>query len=139
RPMMGRLFTPEELQVNGAPAAVISRRFWERSLGGSADVLGQKLLFDGKAFTVIGVMPSNLDFPAEAEVWVARELEEKLPSRTAHNWQVVGRLKDGVTLAQARADASAAAKQMRRQYGDDTWMLDAAVVSLQEEIVGGSK
>jgi putative ABC transport system permease protein len=138
KPMMGRLFLPEELQHNGAPAVLVSRGFWERSLGGSADALGRKLLFDGRAFTVVGVMPPNLDFPAEAELWIPRELEEKLPSRTAHNWQVVGRLKDGVTLAQAHSDVSTIATRLRQQYGDDTWMLDVAVVPLQEQIVGSS-
>jgi putative ABC transport system permease protein len=138
-PMLGRLFSPEELQENGTPAVVISRGFWERSLGGSADALGKKLLFDGKAFTVVGVMPSNLGFPAEVELWMPRELQPKYPSRTAHNWQVVGRLADGVTLAQARAEASAIASRLKQQYGDDTWMLDIAMVPLQEQIVGGSK
>ena len=138
-PVRGRLFAPEELQQNGTPAVLVSHDFWQRHLGGSESALGKTLQFDGKAFTVVGIMPPNLDFPAEVDLWLPRELLEKLPSRTAHNWQVVGRLAEGVTLDQARRDVSAVAKRLKQQLGDDTWMADADVVSLQEEIVGGTR
>ena len=59
-----------------------------------------------------------------------------MPSRTAHNWNVLGRLRDGVTLAQARRETSAIAKTLRQQYGDETWMYDAHLVPLRDQIVG---
>lgn len=139
RPMRGRLFAPEELQLNGTPAVVVSHAFWQRNLGGSDAAIGKSLQFDRKSFTVVGVMPPNLDFPAQVDLWLPRELQPRLPSRTAHNWHVIGRLAEGVTLDQARRDVSTIAKRLKQQVGDDTWMVDADVVSLQEQIVGGTK
>ena len=87
-------------------------------------------------YVVVGVLPGEVGFPDDASVWTAREREPRLPSRTAHNWRVVGRLADGVTLEQAREDASRAAREVRAEVGDETWMTDAVVRPLHEEIVG---
>jgi predicted permease len=139
RPIRGRLFSPEELVLNGRPAMLVSRSFWERHLSASEEAIGRTLIYDGTPFTVVGVMPPTIDFPANAEVWTPRELSAKLPSRTAHNWQVVGRLAEGVTIEQARADVSAIARRLKAQLGSDTWMTDVALVPLQEQIVGRAK
>jgi predicted permease len=137
-PIRGRLFAPDEQKENGTPAVVVSHGFWQRNLDGSESALGQTLVFEGSSFTIVGIMPPTLDFPAEVEMWVPRELRPRLPSRTAHNWQVIGRLADGVTLDQARTEISGIAKQMKRELGEETWMTDATVVTLQEQIVGRS-
>ena len=84
-------------------------------------------------------MPPMVDFPADVEVWTPRELHAKLPSRSAHNWQVIGRLADGVTLEQARADVSAIARRLLEQHGRLTYMKDIALVPLQEQIIGRAK
>jgi putative ABC transport system permease protein len=139
QPIRGRLFSQDELVENGTPAMVVSRSFWERHMGASASAVGQTLLYDGVPYTVVGIMPTTLQFPPGAEVWTPRELAPKLPSRTAHNWQVIGRLADGVTAEQARADVSAIAKRLKEQHGTTTWMTDATVVPLQEQLVGRAK
>jgi predicted permease len=138
KPIMGRTFLPEEQQVGAAPAVVISHGFWQRVLGGSPSAIGQKLIYDDQAFTVVGVMPRTLEFPADVELWVPRELRPVLPYRTGHNWKVIGRLKDGVSVEQARADVSVIARRLKQQHGDATWMTDATVIPLQEQIVGGA-
>src|SRR5687767_12344951 len=119
RPLRGRLFAPEEMQVSGPRAVVISHAFWRRQLQGSETAVGLKLILDGNEVAVIGVMPPNLDFPARTDFWAARETRAPLPSRTAHNWQVLGRLAQGVTLDAARRDVSAVAKRLRQQLGED--------------------
>jgi len=81
-------------------------------------------------------MPSSVDVPAGTDLWTPSELERPVPSRTAHNWNVLAKLRDGVTLAQARREASAVALTLKGQYGDETWMEDAHVVPLREELVG---
>jgi putative ABC transport system permease protein len=138
-PIRGRLFAPEEQRENGTPAVLISHGFWQRNFGGSDSALGSKLLFQGSSFTVVGIMPPTLDFPADVEMWLPRELRPKFPSRTAHNWQVLGRLADGVTVDQARREVSEIAKQMKRELGEETWMTDATLLTLQEQIVGRSR
>jgi len=132
----GRVFAPEELQQGAAPTALVSHRFWRQHLGGSPDFAAKTLIFNGRVHRVIGVLPPRLDFPAGVELFTPRELEPRLPSRTAHNWAVIGRLRDGTTLAQAQADISAISRRLKAQYGDDTWMVDASLVPLHEQIVG---
>ena len=139
KPVMGRTFIQDEMQQGGSPAAVVSYGFWQRVLGGSPNVLGQKLITDDEAFTIVGVMPAALDVPAEVEVWFPRELRPVLPSRTAHNYRVLGRLADGVTVEQARREVSAIAKRLKQEHGSDTWMTDATLLPLHEEIVGNSE
>jgi putative ABC transport system permease protein len=139
RPLRGRLFAPEELVENGRPAMLVSRGFWERHLGRSESAIGKPLTFDGTPYTVVGIMPDVLDVPVGTEIWMPRELDAKLPSRTAHNWQAIGRVAPGLTLAQAREDASAIARRLKQQYGSDTHMSDVALVPLQEQIVGRSQ
>ena len=83
-------------------------------------------------------MPPERDFPTDhaAALWTARELLPRYPSRTAHNWRAVGRLKENVSLDLARSDVSTIARDVRSQLGEETWMTDAALVPLHEELVG---
>ena len=135
-PIVGRLFLEEELREGGTPAVVVSERFWRDRLGAPNDLSGKTLVFGGRAHRVVGVMPRAADHPAGVDLWVPRELDAILPSRTAHNWQAVGRLRDGVTLARANGEVSAIARQLKSEHGDDTWMFDAELVPLHEQLVG---
>jgi putative ABC transport system permease protein len=84
-------------------------------------------------------MPPSFRYPAEVDLWTPRELDERYPSRTAHNWRVVGRLASGVTLEQARDDVRGIAKRLKRELGDSTWMVDAALRPLRDQLVGSSR
>ena len=136
QPVLGRAFLPDEQQVGGAPVVLVSNGFWRRALGGTPTALGTRLTIGDQALRVIGVMPASVDFPAGVDLWVPRERASPSTFRTAHNWQVIGRLRDGVTLAQARRETSAIAKSLKQLYGDETWMFDAHLVPLREQIVG---
>ncbi len=134
QPWMGRGFAPEDQRFGAAPVALLSYGYWREYLGSASDPATVKLRVGNQFVTIIGVMPPGFRFPGPdgADVWVPRELYERLPSRTAHNWDVVGRLRDGVTLAQARADLSMIGRQLKRQYGQDILMIDVAVAPLQQ-------
>ena len=136
RPVLGRTFVPEEQQLGASPAVVISQGFWQRVLGSAPSALGSNIAFGGRSYRIVGVMPASVDIPVGTELWTPSELESMPTSRTAHNWNVLARVRDGVTLAQARRETSAIAKTLKTQYGDETWMYDAHVVSLREQIVG---
>ncbi|NMO13655.1 ABC transporter permease [Pyxidicoccus fallax] len=136
QPVQGRLFAEEEQQAGGAPVVVVSHAFWKRYLGARPLPLPNTLTFEGRAYTVVGVMPASFDYPVGTQLWIPRELEARLPSRTAHNWRVVGRLADGVNLEAARAELSGIARALQARYGQDTRMHDIAVVPLQESLVG---
>jgi putative ABC transport system permease protein len=138
-PMLGRAFLADEQRPGGSPAAVVSYGYWQRYLGGTPDFASRTLRIGGMVHSIVGVMPPGFDFPQGTDVWTPRELWPVLSSRSAHNWQVYGRLAEGVSLPQARADLGAIAERLKAQYGDDTDMRDAAVVPLKEVLVGAAR
>jgi putative ABC transport system permease protein len=135
-PFLGRAFAPEEQRLHGAPAILVNYGYWQRYLGGETDLSRLRLVMEGNIYPVVGVMPAGFDFPPGVAVWVPRELDEELPSRTAHNWRGLGRVRAGVTVAQARADLSAIAHRIKEQYGKEVDLNDVAVVPLADAMVG---
>jgi putative ABC transport system permease protein len=140
RPMLGRWFVSEEQRLGGRAAMVVSHAFWRQFLDATRDLSRRTVTYEGEPYTVVGVLPPDARFPGtDVDLWVPSERWAPLPSRTAHNWRVIGRLADGVPLAQARAEAHAIASRLKQQYGEDTWMADARLVPLRDEIVGSSR
>jgi putative ABC transport system permease protein len=134
RPVLGREFSPEEQHPGAAPATLVGYGYWRQHLGSSADLASFKLKVEDKVYSVVGVLPPGFSFPGDTEVWVPRELFEHLPSRTAHNWKAVARLRDGVTLAEARSDLSSIARRLKQQFGSDIDLTDAHVEPLRESL-----
>jgi MacB-like periplasmic core domain len=122
-PLLGRVFTQREDDQH-EQVAVLSYATWQSRLHGDANVLGKKILLDRKPYVVIGVMPRNFEFPLlpghlnRSELWVPMSFEpqELTTGSASWNFQMVGRLKPGVTAAQAVSDAGAVAKQTVRNY-----------------------
>jgi len=135
-PFRGRAFAPDEQRLHGAPAVIVSHNYWQSYLGGAPDLSHFHLSLEGGVYQVIGVMPQGFEFPAGVQAWIPRELESGTPSRTAHNWRGIGRLRDGVTVAQASANLGAIARRIRAQYGKEVDLDDAAVVPLADAMVG---
>ena len=135
-PFRGRTFAADEQRVHGAPAMLVSYRYWQRYLGSGTDLSKFHLTMEGAVYPVVGVMPANFDFPSDVQAWISSEVGQESPNRTAHNWQGVGRVRDGVSLAQARADLSAIAHRIRDTYGKKVDLSDAAVVPLPDAMVG---
>ena len=135
-PSRGRAFAPEEQRLHGAPAAIVSESYWRRYLGGTSDLSRSHLAMAGAVYPVVGVMPAGFDFPPGVAAWIPRELYPELPSRRAHNWRGLGRVRDGMTIAQARANLSAIARRVKDQYGKEVDLDDAAVVPLANAMVG---
>ena len=135
QPVRGREFAAEELHRGAAPAALVSYSYWQE-LGGASDLSQLKLNVENKATSVIGVLPPGFHFPEDTDIWVARETEIWLPSRTAHNWQTIGRLRDGTSVAQAQTDIAAIGRRLKQQYGRDIQMQDAAVLPLKAALTG---
>jgi putative ABC transport system permease protein len=135
-PFLGRAFAPDEQRLHGAPAMIVSYSYWQRYLGGATDLSKFHLAMEGGVYPVVGVMPAGFDFPPGVAAWIPRELDSGTPSRTAHNWRGLGRVRDGVTVAQARANLSAIARRIKEQYGKEVDLNDAAVVPLADAMVG---
>jgi len=140
-PIVGRAFSADEMREGGTPAAIASYGYWRQHLGGATELAPLKLkaeLWGGdQVFSVVGVMPAGFSFPADTDLWVPAEFFGDGPSRTAHNWRApVGRLREGVTLEQARQDLSTIAHHLNQQYKPDIDMTDASVVPLRDSLTG---
>ena len=132
-PVAGRVFSGDDERA-GQRVAVVSYGYWQSRLGGSTDFTDRVIRVADQAYAIIGVMPRSYDFPLGNELWVPREPATE--SRTAHNWHVVGRLRNGVSRARAQQDLTGIARRLKQQYGDDTDMTDAAVRPVLEQLVG---
>ncbi|MBO0725198.1 MAG: ABC transporter permease [Blastocatellia bacterium] len=138
-PLAGRAFLPEDAKDGGKRIVVVSYNFWQRALGGRADLAGVKLRISDRVFDVVGVMPQGFSYPRGFDVWGPRELFPPETSRSGHNWEVFARLKRGVTLAQARADLSAIAGQIKQENGKEADAVNIAAIPLREFTVGDTK
>jgi putative ABC transport system permease protein len=114
-PQLGRTFGAGEHEH----VAVIGYGQWQGLLHGRADVLGQSLDIDGARYAIIGVMPAGFAFPQSTAVWVPM-LDDPGTSRTAHNWDVLGRLRANADLGQVRLAANALATRLNARFGKDT-------------------
>ena len=130
QPVRGRGFAPEDQRLGAAPTALVSYTYWQQYLGGATDLSSSKLTLQNRTASVIGVPPGS-HFPDTAEIWLPRELWQKLPSRSALNWPLLGRLRDGITPEQAHADLATIAHQIKQQYGQDVDMTDVSLARLQ--------
>jgi hypothetical protein len=135
QPVVGRLLTPEERQFGAAPTALVSHSYWQRQLHETRDLQSLKFTVSKEPTLIVGVLPPGFNFPDDSQVWIPRELSARLPSRTAHNWQVIARLREGTSIEQARADLSAIAKGISQQYGlGEKHMADATVGALKDAL-----
>ena len=132
RPVLGRSFASDEQHFGAAPTALVSYGYWQQYLGSVADLSAVKLNIENRAVSVIGVLPPGFRFPDDSTIWMPRELNQRLPSRSAHNWHVLGRLRDGIAPQQARAELASIARQIHQQYGQDVDMTDVALARLQD-------
>lgn len=135
-PVRGREFAPEEQHLGAAPVALVSYSYWQQYLSSAPDLSQVKLVVENKATSVIGVLPPGFHFPEDTDVWTAREIETWIPARDAHNWNAVGRLREGVIVEQAQSDLGSIGRRLKQQYGQDISMQDAAVVPLRAAITG---
>ncbi len=136
-PIMGRDFTASDNQKGAAPVALVSYGYWRQNLGSAQDLSQAHLKINNAVYSVIGVLPVGFRFPDDVDVWCAADIEGENPSRTSHNYSGVGRLKDGVSVEQARDDISTIARRIYQTNDKTDYLLrDGNVVPLQDSITG---
>ena len=147
-PALGRAFLPDEDKVPGASlVTVLSHSFWQRRLGGDPALVGREIKLNGHAFTVVGIAPEGFkgtNAIAAPALWVPTMthpqlatgfLKENMDSRRALIFAMTGRLKPGVTLAQAEAKLKTIASQLAREYPDDNGGRSVAVLPLAQATI----
>jgi putative ABC transport system permease protein len=142
KPALGRTYRLEDfndsVKQKEARSIVISYETWQERLGGAADVIGKSIHVDGEPRSIIGVMPKGFSLvPWEDKIafWIANDLR-KIPEA---RWMLaVGRLKPGVSLASAQAEASVITRHMIEARGERTGGTTAQVVSLHDAYFRGA-
>ena len=132
-PIKGRFFEPEECTLGRDDVVIISARLWERRFNSDPQIVGTKLLLNGKSFTVVGVMPASFDFPLQlfnlgnggqfggrAEIWQPLAFtDDQMKARYSRSFAVIGRLAPGASVAKAQAEIETINAQMRREHSNN--------------------
>jgi predicted permease len=120
QPAYGRLFTASDDRWGAPETAILTWGFWKRRYGGDPGILGRTILLDAKPFTVIGILPAWFSYPnPRVQLWTPLYPEappQMMERHDSHNFDVIGKLRPGVSLAAAQADLSSISEQERKQF-----------------------
>jgi predicted permease len=147
-PQIGRLFGSQDFALGFAEAAVISDGLWRRSYGGDPNILGKHLQLDNDPYTIVGVLPAGFRHPGktiarDVEVWVTCGFSADPYPKPARNLRglpgAIGRLKPGISVAQAQSRLTAMASELRTDFPNDyppeaKWSIE--IQPLQDALVG---
>ncbi len=138
-PALGRDFTTQEEHNGGPTAVLISDRLWRRRFSGTPDVLNKTLRFGTTSYPIIGVMPPSFRFPdRETDAWFLTSPDYPYARSRELTWfTAIGRLKPGVTLAQARDNLMTVQSNLARQFPKPDAEISPRVQLLKESTVGG--
>lgn len=145
QPALGRDFRRDEEQPGHETVALLSHDLWQRRYSGDPGILGQKIPLNGKTYTVVGVLPAWLKQPGVtlpslpptgADVWIPLVPNNFELDRSLHNLRVIGRLKPGVALAQAREEMNTIAARLEQEYPAINANIGSEAIPLHEQVVG---
>jgi len=138
RPIAGRTFLREEEQPGKNHVVVLSYAFWQRHFGGDRELIDKNITLDGAPYTVVGVMPAEFSYPPRTEMWTPLAPEPQAAGDRAYRYlRVLGRLKAGVAISEARAEMNAIAARLAREYPPSNRDDDAInLIPLREMITG---
>lgn len=136
QPLMGRTFLPGEDAANAPRIAVISETWWRQALGADPNILGRKINLNGGPTTIVGVMPASFGFPRSSyQVWANVRLNPPT-FRGPFSMHGLGRLKPGVTFANAQLDTNAVAHRIELENPKTYHRMTMPVVPLRDGLVG---
>lgn len=139
-PLMGRTLLPEDEEVEGT--VVLSHPFWRNQLGGREDVIGSSVELNGRAYTVVGVMPEGFDVPSPwaqygtHRLYLPFQRERLAGNRGSHAFPVVGRLLDGVSKEAAQADLDRVSRELAVEYPETNADWSARIFTAHEYLFG---
>jgi predicted permease len=139
KPILGRMLRPEEDQIGASPVVLIGDGLWNRKFASSPDVLGKSITLDGTAYTIVGVVPGKSPIFTAADVFTPLGQFDDATfrdRRVTAGVVAIGRMKPGVTLAQARADMDSVARNLSAAYPDADKDTGIFVNPLKDDITG---
>src|SRR5579863_2833807 len=139
-PVVGRTFRWDDDRLGAGPVVILGGGFWSREFGSSPDVVGKSLILNGASYTVVGVIPASFSFYGQVRdvftpigQWNDPSFRDRRISVSAHAF---GRLKPGVTVAQAQADMDLVARSLAVAFPVADQDTGVAIVSMKEDMVG---
>lgn len=144
-PRLGRTFLPEEAQQGRDRVVLLSYGLWQRAFGADPQIVGKEVIVDGRSCQIVGVMPKGFDYPSPSELWMPQVFvpSDFAPNnRGNHAYEVLARLKPGVSLTQARQDMAGLSKsiiEQNRQYPYQRFGFALLLHPLLEETVSDVK
>ncbi len=146
KPLYGRDFTSEEDRPGANQSVILGYALWQRRFGGDRAIVGQKIQLSGRPYTVVGVLPANFDpvFDSNgdnAAIWSPLGYDLSLPyaCRDCRHLQAIGRLRNGVSLNQAKADLQSISQDLFRAYPKEYSQPGVILIPLQENAVGNTR
>jgi putative ABC transport system permease protein len=140
QPEIGRVFREDEDKPGAAPVAVISHELWQNRFGCDAGIVNRTINLDGKAYTVLGIMPAGFEFPNRVDLWLPMGPFFADPSAQKRNYHPglfgLARLKPGITLEKARADLNLIAVRLEQQYPESNKTRRVQIDRLLDNKVG---
>jgi putative ABC transport system permease protein len=140
KPILGRTFLPGEDLAGGPDIVVISERLWRGRFAGNPNLLGSRITLDGKATTVVGIMPADFEFPPgspQRTIWLPMQLPPELASaRGNHFLSVIGRLRPGIDRTAALSEMKQIAAGMATAFPDRQKGRSVRLLPLQDSLVG---
>jgi predicted permease len=138
QPLLGRNFTPSEDRRGAEPVVILGYSIWKNRYGADPNVLGRIVRLNGKPATIVGVMPENMKFPTNAELWAPFVPTTAQEKRDARPLGVFGRLRDGATAAQAQTEMNGIAQRLSAAYPDTNKdLVGVRVETFNERFNGG--
>ena len=133
----GRSFQPPEDNSGGAPVAIISTGLWRRRFAGDPNAIGKTLVYEGRAYTVVGVAPAGFQLDGAVDVLtpLGQATEPRMRNRSAHFLHVISRLQPGVAFSAAQTELSLIGQRLAKQYPESNDGIGIALHPLQEEMV----
>jgi putative ABC transport system permease protein len=137
-PIEGRNFIPQEEHFGGPDAVLISWKFWQRRFHGEPGAVGKKLHVGSFSYSIVGVMPQGFAFPSrDVDLWAPSPPDAPYAQRRDETWfRVIGRMKPGVTLHQARADLATVQSRLGKQFPNPDADLIVESTPLKATVVG---
>jgi putative ABC transport system permease protein len=140
-PRIGRTFIPQEDTPGNGRVIILSQGLFERRFGSDPNIIGSSITINGNPYTVVGVMPKDFVTPKPddrrpPEVWAPLAADYSKANRRADFLNVIGRLKPGVTVEQARAEMATITQRLEEQYPNSNTGWSAIVMPLHERFVG---
>jgi putative ABC transport system permease protein len=140
QPLIGRAFASGEDVHGKNHVAILSYTFWQRHFGGQRDALGKTVRLNDEPYTVIGVMPRWYNYPPATDLWIPMDMNSRMMHNRGSHWaSAIGRVKDGVSIAQARADLLRVSAYLNKTYRDPSDQdVHSLVYPLKDRLVGQS-